>query len=518
MKAAEALVQTAIDAGIDTMFANPGTTEIPVVNALDAVPGMRAVLGLQENVVTGAADGYARMTGVPSLTLLHLGPGFANGIANLHNARRARTSIVNLIGEHATWHDTPDSPLASDIESLAGPVSGWVGRSSTGAEIPGDLATAIAQSQKGAGQISTLILPHDLQIAEGAALAAPLTPPARAAVSEAAVARAREAIERGDALLFLGNAALSEAGLRAAGRIAALRGVQLMSQMSNARAERGAGLPLFTRLPYFPERALAALAPYRTLVLAGANAPVTFFGWPGYASSLVPEGTTVETLAGPDDDIVAALEALAEALGAKASDAPRDAAPPPLECPSRSTGPITAECLTATLAALQPEGAIVVNEAVTSGWNYHAQSMSAPRFTELQITGGAIGCGPPLSLGAALACPGRPVLNLQADGSALYTPQALWSQAREGAHVITLICSNRRYRILQTELERAGLNRPGPTASELTDLARPTVDWPALARGFGVPARSVENAEDLADALERALAGEGPHLIEAVLV
>jgi acetolactate synthase-1/2/3 large subunit len=263
MKAAEALVQTAIEAGIDTMFANPGTTEIPVVNALDAVPGMRAVLGLQENVVTGAADGYARMTGVPSLTLLHLGPGFANGIANLHNARRARTPIVNLIGEHATWHDTPDSPLASDIESLAGPVSGWVGRSSTGAEIPGDLATAIAQSQKGAGQISTLILPHDLQIAEGAAPAAPLTPPARAAVSEAAVARAREAIERGDALLFLGNAALSEAGLRAAGRIAALRGVQLMSQMSNARAERGAGLPLFTRLPYVPERALAALAPYR---------------------------------------------------------------------------------------------------------------------------------------------------------------------------------------------------------------------------------------------------------------
>jgi acetolactate synthase-1/2/3 large subunit len=457
------------------------------------------------------------MTGVPSLTLLHLGPGFANGIANLHNARRARTPIVNLIGEHATWHDTPDSPLASDIESLAAPVSGWVGRSSAAAEMPGDLATAIAQSQKGAGQISTLILPHDLQIAEGAAPVAPLAPPARAAVSEAAVARAREAIERGDALLFLGNAALSEAGLRAAGRIAALRGVQLMSQMSNARAERGAGLPLFTRLPYFPERALAALAPYRTLVLAGANAPVTFFGWPGYASSLVPEGTTVETLAGPDDDIVAALEALAEALGAKASDAPRDAAPPPLECPSRSTGPITAECLTATLAALQPEGAIVVNEAVTSGWNYHAQSMSAPRFTELQITGGAIGCGPPLSLGAALACPGRPVLNLQADGSALYTPQALWSQAREGTHVITLICSNRRYRILQTELERAGLNRPGPTASELTDLARPTIDWPALARGFGVPACSVENAEDLADAMERALAGEGPYLIEAVL-
>ncbi len=512
MKGAEALIKTARDAGIDVLFANPGTTEMPVVNALDAVGGMRAILGLQENVVTGAADGYARMTGVPALTLLHLGPGFANGIANLHNARRARTPIVNLIGEHATWHDTPDSPLASDIESLAHPVSGWVGRSTSAEGMPSDLATAVAESQRGAGCIATLILPHDLQIAEGAT-PAPLVPPhARAVVSGDAVDRARAAIERGDALIFLGNAGVSEAGLKAAGRIAAATDAALMSQMSNARSERGAGLPALTRLPYFPERALAALAPYRTIVLAGAISPVTFFGWPGYASSLVPEGTAVETLAGPDDDVVGALEALAEALGAGPY-----APPPTPEKAAVPSGPLVDEGLSATLAALQPEGAIIINEAVTSGWGYHAQSMAAPRFSELQITGGAIGCGPPLALGAALACPDRPVIALQADGSALYTPQALWSQAREGAHVVTLICSNRRYRILQMEMERAGLNQPGPEAGGLTDLARPPVDWPALARGFGVPAETVDTTEALADALGRGLAGEGPYLIEALL-
>lgn len=512
MKGAEALIKTAQDAGIDVLFANPGTTEMPVVNALDAVGGMRAVLGLQENVVTGAADGYARMTGIPALTLLHLGPGFANGIANLHNARRARTPIINLIGEQATWHDTPEAPLASDIESLAAPVSGWVGRSASAEGMPGDMATAVAEAQSGAGRIATLILPHDLQLGEGAEPAPLGSPPGRATVSGEAVARARTALETGDALLFLGNAGVSEAGLKAAGRIAAATGVPLMSQMSNARAERGAGLPPFTRLPYFPERALAALAPYRTVVLAGAISPVTFFGWPGYASSLVPEGTAVETLAGPDDDIVGALEALAGAFGA-----PSYVSPP---APERATGPsgsLSDDGLSATLAALQPEGAIIINEAVTSGWGYHAQSLGAPRFTELQITGGAIGCGPPLALGAALACPDRPVIALQADGSALYTPQALWSQAREGAHVVTLICSNRRYRILQMEMERAGLNQPGPEAGGLTDLARPPVDWPALARGFGVPAETVDTTEDLADALGRALAGEGPYLIEALL-
>ena len=512
MNAAEALVQTSLDLGLEAIFANPGTTEMPIVNALDRIGGMKGVLGLQENVVTGAADGYARVAGKPALTLLHLGPGFANGIANLHNARRARSSIINLVGEHATWHETPEAPLASDIESLAGPVSGWVGRATSGPGLPADLATANAEARRGAGRVATLVLPHDLQLADGIVPVGPAAEIGRELLSEEGVNKALEALRQGGALLFLGNEALSEAGLKAAARVAAATETDLMSQLSNARAERGEGLPPFARLPYLPEKALAALAPYRTIILAGAVAPVSFFGWPGYPSSLVPESADVVTLAGPDGQVVKALETLAEALNA-----------PPYETPSLPSRPglpqgtLTAENLTATLAALQPEGSILVNESITTGWNYHAQSMGAARFTELQITGGAIGCGPSLSLGAAVAAPTRQVITLQADGSALYNPQALWSQAREGARVVTVICANRRYQILRMELERAGLNRPGDMADSMTDLSRPAVDWPEVARGFGVAAERVDTAEALATAFRRGLAEEGPYLIEAVI-
>jgi acetolactate synthase-1/2/3 large subunit len=512
MNAAEALVRTALDLGLDTIFANPGTTEMPIVNALDRIGGMKGVLGLQENVVTGAADGFARMAGKPALTLLHLGPGFANGIANLHNARRARTSIVNLVGEHATWHKSPEAPLASDIESLARPVSGWVGRATSGAAVPRDLATAKAEAERGAGRVTTLVLPHDLQLAEGVDPVTAAANIGREPLSDEAVDSAARVLGGEKALLFLGNDALSERGLKAAARIAAASGADLMSQGSNARAERGQGLPAFARLPYLPEKALAALAPYRTVILAGALSPVAFFGWPGYPSSLMPEGTNVVTLAGPDGQIVAALEALADALGAATYEASSLPVPPAL-----SEGRLTAESLTATLAALQPEGCILVNESITTGWNYHAQAMGAPRFTELQITGGAIGCGPSLSLGAAIADPGRQVVTLQADGSALYNPQALWSQAREGARIVTVICSNRRYQILRMEMERAGLNRPGDVADSMTDLARPAVDWPAVARGFGVAAERAETTEEFARAFERGIGESGPYLIEAMI-
>jgi acetolactate synthase-1/2/3 large subunit len=466
MQGAEALLQTALAGGIEVVFANPGTTEMPVVNALDRVGTMRAVLGLQENVVTGAADGYARMMGKPALTLLHLGPGFANGIANLHNARRARSSIINLIGEQATWHKTPDAPLTSDIESLAGPVSAWVCRSGASGTMAGDMAKALRASRTGAGGIATLILPHDLQLEEGAEPAELEALPLRARVREESIEGASAALRQPGTLLFIGNAALSEQGLKAAGRIAKASGAAIMSQSSNARAERGQGLPPFARLPYLPEMALAALEPYKRIVLAGAISPVAFFGWPGYPSSLVP---------------------------------------------------LTAEAVTGTVAAHQQDGDIIVNESITSGWNYHTQSMGAPRFTELQITGGAIGCGPSLALGAAVAAPDRQVINIQADGSALYSPQAFWSQARENAKVITVIFSNKRYKILQMELERAGHKNLGPASAKLTDLGSPDIDWLQIAKGFGVTASRVTTVGELSQALSGARKTEGPHLIEAVI-
>ncbi len=505
-------MKTAADAGITVCFANPGTTEMPLVTALDSQPAMRGVLVLQENVATGAADGYGRMAGTPALTLLHLGPGFANGISNLHNARRARSGIVNLIGEHATWHAEADAPLASDIEGLAAPVSAWIGRAQSADDLPALMSRAVAEAGRGSGKIATLILPHDLQGEPCAGAARLGERPGRSAVAESAVAAAAEALKAEGAFLFLGNAGLSEAGLKAAARVAAATGAVLMSQSSLARAERGGDLPHFRKLPYLPELALEALAGCRTLVLAGAPSPVSFFGWPGYPSSMVPEDAEVITLAEADDDVAGALDALAAALGA-----PEYAAPAPAPRPALPSGPLTAETLCQTVAALQPENAIVVDEMITTGWSYHDFSAGAPRFTQMQITGGAIGLGPALSLGAAVACPDRPVIGLQADGSGLYTVQALWSQAREATNVTTVICSNRRYKILEMEMQRAGVNRPGEQAAAMTSLDKPPIDWVSLARGFGVPAVAAETAEDLAEAFRDALAEPGPRLIEAVL-
>ena len=511
MNGADALIQTAAEAGVQVCFANPGTTELPVVVAIDRNTGLRAVLCLHETVATGAADGYGRMTGKPALTLLHLGPGLANGLANLHNAKRAKTPIVNLIGEHATWHATADAPLASDIDSIAAPVSDWQSRSRSGPTLGADMADAVAAAGQNAGQVATMILAHDHQIEEGA------VPPALVkftrqpqAVPEADVAAAAAALAKGDALLLLGNAGVSEAGLLAAGRLSQACGATLMSLTSNARAERGGDLPGFTKLPYFPEQAMAALEPYRTVVLAGAKPPVAFFGWPGYPSRYLSDQHQVVTLATPAQDVVGALEDLATLM-----KAPAYRAPPGPERPALPSGPLDPERLCAVVAALQPENAIVVDEALTSGWSYHRDSQGAPRFSQLSLTGGAIGIGPSLSVGAAVACPERQVINIEADGSGLYAVQALWTQAREGLKVVTVVCSNRRYNILEMEIRRAGHNALGAEASKLTSLEG--IDWVSLSRGFGVPATSVESSEAFINAFRDALEHPGPSLIEAVL-
>lgn len=513
MQAAEALIRTAAAGGIELCLANPGTTEMPVVAALDKAPGLRAVLGLHETVVTGAADGYARMAGKPALTLLHLGPGFANGIANLHNARRARSPLINLIGEHATWHLEADAPLACDIESLAAPVSGWVRRSTSADGLAGDMAEALSAARAEGGQVASLILPHDLQMAEVADAAEPRPAPALSPVEERGIEAAAQALSGAQSALLLGGAATREPGLTAAGRITAATGCVLLAARPSARLERGAGRPALTAVPYLPEQASALFERFHSVVLAGAGEPVTFFGWEGFSSRMIPEGRDVHHLAGPTEDVTGALEALAERLGAPAS---ADVSNEVIR-PTPPQGPLSADSVCRALALLQPEDAIIVDEGISSGWSYQDHARAAPRFTQLSITGGAIGMGLACAVGAALACPERKVLVLQADGSALYDPQALWTQAREGLDVITLVCANRAYRVLQMELQRAGMNQLGANAAALTDLDRPTIDWVSLAKGFGVPAVRVDTGETLVEALARALAEPGPSLIEAVM-
>jgi acetolactate synthase-1/2/3 large subunit len=516
MNGAESLLCTARQAGVETCFANPGTTELPLVRALDRVAGIRAVLGLFEGVCTGAADGYGRMSRHPALTLLHLGPGLANGLANLHNARRAGTPIVNLVGEQATWHRACDAPLTSDIPSMAALVSGWVRTATSSETLAADAADAIAAAA--AGRVATLILPSDCQQGPGNELVSlqPLPSPTRVAdhVVEAA---AKALTSPGPAVLLLGGSALSEAGLRAAERVGVATGCRLVAETFPARVERGGGLPNLERLPYRPQQARAAVEGTARVVLAGAREPVTFFGYPGQPSSILPETTVALTLAAaPQDaaeDATDALERLADRLGAPAE--PIGLAVPP-HAP-RPSGSLTLETLAAAIAACQPEGAIVVDESVSSGFDYFPVAAGSSRHTYLCHLGGALGQGLPMAVGAAVACPGRPVIAFQADGSGMYTLQALWTFAREGLDVTTLICANHSYRILQIELADTLGHEPGPATSSLLDLSHPNLDWVRLAEGMGVPARRVATADELVNALRWALGDPGPHLVEAIL-
>ena len=511
---AEALIRTLVDAGITTCFSNPGTSEIHFVTALDSVPEMRPVLTLFEGVATGAADGYARMSDAPGATLLHLGPGLGNGLANLHNARRARVPLVNIVGDQATYHVRYDAPLQSDVETIARNVSAWVRTSGQADELARDAVAAITAATGPPGRVATLIVPADVFWGEGAeAAASPRPAAARAASAEniEAIARAIRGSRR--TALLLGGRAVRERGLIAAGQIAQATRTKLLAEMFPARMERGAGLPPVERLLYWPEFASRQLEGLEHLILVDANVPVSFFAYAGEPSLLAPPGCQIHELSPPTSDVLRSLEELGEALDAsRATPALREASAPPLP-----EGSLTAEKVCQALGVILPEGAIVSDEAITSGATLPVNTAGAPRHDWLTLTGGAIGQGLPVALGAAIACPDRPVIALQADGSALYTIQSLWTMAREQLDVTVVLFSNRAYGILNTELARMGAHDPGPRAKAQLELGGPDVDFVDLATGFGVPARRAESAEDFTGALSRAIADPGPHLIEVVV-
>lgn len=515
MNGAESLVRTLLAGGIDVCFTNPGTSEMHFVAALDSVPGMRCVLGLFEGVVTGAADGYYRMAERPASTLLHLGPGLANGLANLHNAKKANSGVVNIVGEHATYHIAHDAPLTSDIEGIARPMSHWVKTSPSATTVAVDGALAIQAARQPPGQIATLILPADTAWNESEGIAETLPPSARLEVPAEAVKAAAEALRSGEpAMLMLGGLALRQKGLELAGRIAAKTGCRLISEGSNARLERGAGRVQVERVPYVVDRALAVLADVRRMVLIGARAPIAFFAYPGKPSVLTPEGCEIVKLAGVEDDVEAALAALAAELDAV------DAAPAgvaPSRRPELPRGPVTLDSIAAVIGALLPERAIVVDESVSTGRGFFTETAGAPPHDWLNNRGGSIGYGLPVATGAAIACPERKVLALEGDGSAMYTLQALWTMAREGLDVTVLVFANRTYNILRGELTNVGVRNPGPRAMDMLNIDRPDLGWVDLARGLGAEASRAEDVEGLARALEAGLRSQGPYLVELVM-
>lgn len=511
MNGAESLVRTLHGAGVEICFANPGTSEMQFVDALDRTNLLRCVLGLFEGVVTGAADGYARMAGKPAVTLLHLAPGLGNAAANMHNARKARSSMLNLVGDHAVRHLAYDAPLTGDVAGAAAPFSDWVRTATAAGTIAQDAAEGLAVAMGKPGRVATLIAPADIGWDPGGVVADPVAPAPPRPLDSGLIDAAAASLGP-DTLILAGGAVLEDVqALALLAGIAARTGAALMAPTSNRRMERGAGRVNLPRIPYPVDLSLPLLARFRTAILIEAQPPVAFFAYPDRPSLLLPEGCTVIQLADFDQDGPEAVAALADGCGARAvlpPDAPRPEAPGP--------GTITPRTLAAAITAALPEGAILIEEGNTAGRDISGMGAGAPPASWLSITGGAIGIGPPLAAGAALACPDRPVVALQADGSAMYTIQALWTQAREGLNVTTVIFANRGYEILKQELAKVGAN-PGPSALAMLEMTRPEVDFVSLARGMGVPGQRVTCAAELHRALRAAIDTPGPYLIEAAM-
>lgn len=514
MNGAESLVHTLVDGGVNVCFANPGTSEMHFVAALDRVEGMRSILGLFEGVVTGAADGYARMTDKPAATLLHLGPGLANGAANLHNARKANSPIVNVIGEHATYHMQYDAPLTADVEGIARPVSDWVHTSMSAATVAADAAQAVATALEAPGKIASLILPANTawEEAEGPAVVPEVA--MRVKVDADAIANAAKVLRSGEStVLLLAGHALRESSLQLAGKIANATGARILAQGANSRIERGAGRVAINRIPFVVDQALQVLDGVKNIILVGAKVPVAFFAYPGKPSLLSPEDCQMHRLAEMGDDLNHALSWLADEVGANSTAATIQT----LDRPAIVNGELSKDSIAAVLGALIPENAIVADESITTGRDFFRLTANAPAHCWMNNTGGSIGLGMPLATGAAVACPDRKVICLSGDGSAMYTVQALWTQARENLDVTTIVFCNRNYEILLGELTKVGAGNAGRSALDMLDLRRPDLDFVMMSKSMGVPAIKVDSNESFAMALQQGLAVNGPYLIEVEL-
>lgn len=513
MNGAESLLTTLINNGIDVCFTNPGTSEMHFVAALDQVEGMRCVLCLFEGVLSGAADGYARMARKPASTLLHLGPGLGNALANIHNAKKGHVPIVNIVGDHATYHVQYDAPLTADIEGIARPVSHWVRTSTSAAEIARDAAEAVRQA--GSGRVATLMLPADVSWGDnpnGAEPAVERETPLPAPASRIEAAAARLTSGKKCMVMIGGREITREQGLLLS-RIGKACGARVSTEVFPTRQARGAGTAVLERLPYLAELAIDHIKDLDHLILVGASAPVSFFAYPNVSSLIAPPQCEAFLLARPHDDIEQTLVALLQQL--EGSSIEPDVHP--LALPELATGPLDAFKVGQAVAHYLPENAVIVDEANTSGLALAPATTTARAHDCLNLTGGSIGWGLPAAVGAAIACPERKVVCLEGDGSAMYTLQALWTMARENLDVTVIIFNNRKYSILELEFSRTGARggTPGPKAASTLRIDGPDLDFVSLARGMGVEAGSATTAEEFNALFAEAMAGKGPRLIDA---
>jgi len=515
MNGAESLLTTLVNNGVEVCFTNPGTSEMHFVAALDEVEGMRCVLCLFEGVLSGAADGYARMARKPASTLLHLGPGLGNALANIHNAKKGHVPVVNIVGDHATYHLQYDAPLTADIEGIARPVSHWVYTSKAPGDIARDAAEAVRQA--GIGQVATLMLPADVSWGDN-----PNGPEGRVAVAPPAAvptARLQQALgllkSGASCMVMIGGREIDgERGLLLS-RIGKAAGARVCTEVFPGRMARGAGTAVIDRLPYLAELAIDHIKDIEHLILVGAPAPVSFFAYPNVPSAIAAPGCGQFVLAGPNDDIDQVLEDLLEGLDAV------DVAPDvqPLTLPDLGAGPLDVFKLAAAVAHFMPETAVVVDESITSSFALYPATASAQPHDWLNLTGGSIGWGLPAAVGAAVACPDRKVVCLEGDGSAMYTIQSLWTMARENLDVTVVIFNNTKYSVLEMEFGRTGARggKPGPNAASVLDIGGPDMDFMAIASGMGVLASRATTAEEFNQQFAAAMKAKGPRLIDAVV-
>ncbi len=513
MNGAESLVKTLLASGVDTCFTNPGTSEMHFVHAVGREPGMRTILCLFEGVCTGAADGYARMTGRPACTLLHLGPGLANATANIHNARRAHMPMVNLIGDHATYHLQYDAPLASDINRLGNAFGDWVKSGTSAEQISRDAAEAVQASLENGGQIADLVLPANCAWDSAASVTEPLEVKARGQVDNSRIDKAVKILrERDDVLIVIGGNANDATALEALDKIAQATGATILFETFNWKIPRGVGRVAFDKVIYFVEMAQEQLKDFGHVITIGAKSPVAFFAYPNLPSTPLPEACESHALAAPEEDAVSAVDALLEALEA-GSLTPRLQ---PEVRPGLMSGALGPESIGAAVGTLMPENTIIVDEAATASAALYELTQGSPAHDWLTVTGGSIGWGLPVATGAAVACPDRKVICLHGDGGAMYTIQALWTQARENLDVLTIIFANRKYQILQIELARVGATNPNQKTLDMLDISNPEINFMQIAQGMGVEASRATTAEEFNQQLAIALQEKGPRLIEAV--
>ncbi len=513
MNGAHALLATLQANGVTTCFANPGTSEMHFVAGLDDFAAMRGVLCLFEGVATGAADGFARVTGTPAATLLHLGPGLANGWANLHNARRAHVPLINIVGDHATTHAHFDAPLQSDIPALASALEGWQRRTTSADEVARDTADAVGAAYGPPGQVATLILPADASWSEMSLSPSTWPVATRQALSEPderELAGALNALRSKRTALFVGGSALDREQLELCERIANATSSKVLMETFPTILERGAGHFGAERLIYFAEFAQAQLADVEVLVLIGARSPVAFFAYPNANNALLPDDCVVLDVAPLGTNTLSALQYLADSLEAPLVK------PRPGERVATPSGELNNQSMAAAVGATMPDDLIVSDESNTSVVHLFGATQYSPRHRWMTLTGGAIGMGLPLATGAALGS-GQRVLALESDGSMMYTLQALWTMARESLDITVLGLSNRSYAILNYERQRVGAVNDGATSQRMLDLDGPTLDLCALASAQGVPSVRVRTADELVVALGRSYATPGPMFIEAVM-